>query len=295
MTEQIAPANGLELCYESIGDPDDPALLMVMGLGAQLVGWPDALCDGFAARGFRVVRFDNRDAGRSTHLHDARRPDVRAALEGDVSSAAYTLSDLAADTAGLLDALGIERAHVLGSSMGGMVAQMLAIEHPRRVASLTSLMSTTGSPSVGRATLEAEAILTQPPVRSREEYVERSVANSAITGSPGFELDEDGARHRAGLSFDRGYDPLGVARQLVAVLASPDRTAGLATVAVPTLVWHGDADPLIDVSGGRATADAVPGAELEIVAGMGHDLPVPIWAPLVERVTRLAARTASAG
>ncbi len=294
MTECFAGANGLALCYEELGEPEDPTLLLVMGLGAQLVAWPDALCDGFAARGFRVVRFDNRDAGRSTHLHDAPRPDVRAALRGDVSSAAYTLSDLAGDTAGLLDALQVERAHVLGASMGGMVAQVLAIEHPERVASLTSVMSTTGSRGVGGATSEALAVLTQPPVRSREEYVEQSIAGSRIIGSPGFEIDEDAARQRVGLAFDRGYDPLGVGRQLVAVLASPDRTTGLAGVAVPTLVWHGDADPLIDVSGGRATAAAVPDAELEVVEGMGHDLPVQIWGPLVERVTRLAARAASA-
>lgn len=295
MTERVVRANGLELCSETFGDLKNPTLLLIMGLGAQLVGWPDALCEGFAARGFHVVRFDNRDAGRSSHLHDASRPDVRAAMSGDLSTASYTLADLAGDAAGLLDALEIEQAHVLGASMGGMVAQVLAIEHPERVASLTSMMATTGSRDVGHASAEALAILTQPPVRSREEYVERSIANSRIIGSPGFELDEEAARHRAALAFDRSYDPLAVARQLVAVFASPDRTPGLAGVRVPTLVWHGDSDSLIHVSGGHATAAAVPGAELEIVEGMGHDLPVQIWAPLVERVTRLAARAASAG
>jgi pimeloyl-ACP methyl ester carboxylesterase len=256
----------------------------------QMLGWPDELCSALAARRPHVFRFDNRDIGLSTHLDDAPQPDVMAALSGDSSSASYTLSDMADDTVGLLDALELDSAHIVGASMGGMIAQTIAIEHPNRVRSLTSIMSTTGDTTVGQATQEALGALLTEPATSRREAIDRTVSIFRIIGSPGFELDEADLRERAGLSYDRADDPLGVARQLVAIIASGDRTASLRSVHVPTLVIHGADDPLVDVSGGRATAEAVPNAELVIIDGMGHDLPRAIWPEITARIGDLVQR-----
>jgi pimeloyl-ACP methyl ester carboxylesterase len=291
-TSQIrhAAAGAVELAYETFGDPADPPVLLVMGLGTQMLAWPDGFCRLLADRGLFVIRFDNRDIGLSTHLHDAPPPDVMAAMTGDTSSASYTLSDMAADTVALLDALGLRSAHVVGLSMGGMIAQTVAIEHPERVLTLTSIMSTTGDPSVGGATQEALGALLAPPASTREEAQERAVAGYRIIGSPGYPLDEEALRERAGTSFDRAHDPAGVGRQLLAILASGDRTARLGEVGVPTLVIHGERDPLVDVSGGRATAAAIPGAELAVLEGMGHDLPRELWPELVDRIAAHAAK-----
>ena len=290
VTEGIQRAgvgDGIELAYERFGDPADPPLLLVMGLGTQMLGWHDEFCAGLAERGLFVVRFDNRDIGLSTHLHDAPAPDLAAAVTGDTSSASYTLSDMARDTAGLLDALSLERAHVVGASMGGMIAQTLAIEHPQRVSSLTSIMSTTGDPSVGGASEEALGVLLAPPANDRAEAIERSVAAFKVIGSPAYELDEAGLRERAGLSFDRAHDPAGVGRQLLAIIASGDRTARLREVRVPALVIHGSADPLVRPDGGRATAAAIPGAELVEFDGMGHDLPRALWPAITDRIVTM--------
>jgi pimeloyl-ACP methyl ester carboxylesterase len=291
-TPQIlrASAGTVELAYETFGDPADPPVLLVMGLGTQMLGWPDGFCELLADRGHFVVRFDNRDIGLSTHLHDAPAPDVMAAMTGDTSSASYTLSDMAADTVGLLDALGLRSVHLVGASMGGMIAQTMAIEHPDRVRTLTSIMSTTGEQSVGGASQEALGVLLAPPASTREEAQQRAVTTYRVIGSPGYPLDEDSLRERAGTSFDRGHDPAGVGRQLMAILASPDRTARLGEVRVPTLVLHGDGDLLVDVSGGHATAAAIPGAELAVVEGMGHDLPRELWPELVDRIAANVAR-----
>ena len=278
---------GVTLCYETFGDPADPALLLIMGLGTQMLGWHHEFCAGLAARGRFVVRFDNRDIGLSTHLHDAPAPDLAAAVTGDTSSASYTLSDMARDTAGLLDALSLERAHVVGASMGGMIAQTLAIEHPQRVSSLTSIMSTTGDPSVGGASEEALGVLLAPPANDRAEAIERSVAAFKVIGSPAYELDEAGLRERAGVSFDRAHDPAGVGRQLLAIIASGDRTARLREVRVPALVIHGSADPLVRPDGGRATAAAIAGAELVEFDGMGHDLPRALWPAMIDRIVAI--------
>ncbi|RBY83986.1 alpha/beta fold hydrolase [Blastococcus sp. TF02A-26] len=280
---QRTSVGDVEIAYESFGSPGDTPLLLVMGLATQMVGWPDGFCRALAERGHHVVRFDNRDIGLSTHLHDAGAPDVMSLFAG-AGTAPYTLGDMADDTAGLLDALGWESAHVVGASMGGMIAQSLTIRHPQRVRSLTSIMSTTGDRAVGSPADVALGVLLAPAARDRDEALQRAVDTYRVIGSPGFEFDEAALRERAGLSFDRAYDPAGVARQLAAILTTDDRTPHLGEITVPTLVVHGAQDTLVDVSGGRATAAAIPGAELWVVEGMGHDLPQELWPELVDRI-----------
>jgi pimeloyl-ACP methyl ester carboxylesterase len=291
--ESIASTNGVEIAYETFGDPDDPTILLVMGLGVQMLGWDEELCRMLTARGFQVVRFDNRDVGHSTKIEGGPRPDVMAALAGDASSASYRLDDMAADCAGLLDELGVAAAHVVGASQGGMIAQTLAIGRPDRVLSLTSIMSTTGDPSVGQPHPEAiPALLTRPP-EGREGFLDFIVGAWRVIGSPGFEVDEQALRARAGASYDRGIYPDGTGRQLLAILASGDRTEALRELDVPAMVIHGIEDPLIDVSGGKATAAAIPGARLELIEGMGHDIPPALWPRLVDLIIENAERAAA--
>lgn len=287
-------AGGIRIAYETSGDPADPPVLLVMGLGAQLLAWREGFCAALVDRGHFVIRYDNRDIGLSTHLDGAPRPDFPALLAGDRSSAAYDLSDMADDAVALLDHLGLPAAHVVGASLGGMIAQTLVLDHPERVRSLTSIMSTTGDRGVGQASEAAMAALLAPPATSREEAVERSVVSSRVLGSPGYPADPDEVRRHAGEAWDRDHDPAGVGRQLAAIYASGDRTARLARVAVPTLVLHGADDPLIDVSGGRATAAAVPGAELVVLAGMGHDLPTALWPEVADAIAALVRRAEAA-
>lgn len=277
MDESTVRANGIDIAYETFGRIEDPPLVLVMGLGVQMLGWDERFCEGLADRGHHVVRFDNRDVGRSTHLHDAPRPNVLANYFGDHSSASYTLDDMADDTAGLVVALGLDSAHLVGVSLGGMIAQMVAVRHPERVRSLTSIMSTTGAADVGQASDAARAVLLMPPAAGREAAIERSVAVSRVTRSPGFAFDEDALRSRAGRSWDRDHDPLGAGRQLVAILASGDRTQAIEGIRAPSVVVHGRSDPLIAHSGGEATAKAIPSAELDLIDGMGHDLPAGVW------------------
>jgi len=288
----VGPAR-LDIAYERFGDPDRPPVLLLMGLGTQMLGWPDGFCEALTGRGVHVIRADNRDIGLSSHLTDAPAPDLAAILRGDTASASYTLSDMAGDTAGLLRSLGLDSAHLVGASMGGMIAQTVAIEHPLRVRSLTSIMSTTGDPSVGQSTREAMAALLSPPAATRAEAIDRTVSILRVIGSPGFELDEADVRWRTGVAFDRGHDPAGVARQLAAVAASGDRTAALRSVSVPTLVLHGADDPLVNVSGGRATAQAIPGAELVEFTGMGHHLSRELWGEIARRIGEHVARAES--
>jgi len=282
--------NGLRLCYETLGDPADPALLLVMGLGAQLIDWPDELCEQLAGRGFHVIRFDNRDAGLSQSRPEWGLPDLAAIRSGDRATVPYLLTDLAADVAGLLDGLGVPRAHVVGASMGGMIAQQFAIDHPERVASLCSIMSTTGERSVGRPTPAAAAVLARPPAEDRAAAVAASIAWAGIVGSPAFPAPADELRRRAEAKYDRRYHPAGTLRQYAAIMASPDRTAALREVTAPTLVIHGADDPLITVGGGEATAAAVPGAELVILDGMGHDLPRQLWPRIIAAIVKNAER-----
>jgi pimeloyl-ACP methyl ester carboxylesterase len=288
--ELIAPVNGIELAYEAFGDSSDPTVLLAMGLGVQMLGWNEELCELLAGRGFRAVRFDNRDVGRSTKIEGGRRPDLMAAAMGDASSASYTLDEMADDCAGLLDHLGVEAAHLVGASQGGMIAQTLAIRHPGRVLSLVSIMSSTGDRAVGQPHPEALPTLLSSAPADRDGYAESAVQVFRVIGSPGFEADEERLRELARASFDRGYHPEGTARQLLAILASGDRTEALRQLDVPTVVIHGTDDKLIDVSGGRATAAAIPGARLELIEGMGHDLPAQLWPRIVAHLSANARR-----
>jgi pimeloyl-ACP methyl ester carboxylesterase len=284
MTEEFCDVGrGIELCYERFGDPDDPPMLLVMGLSTQMIAWHDDFCGQLAERGFHVTRFDNRDVGRSTHM-DFRPPTTRQLITRRFSDRQYHLSDMADDAAGLLRNLDLAPAHVVGASMGGMIAQTLAGMHPELVRSLTSIMSTTGSRRSGRPAPSVYKYLLRPPPRDREAYIERSAEIFGVVGSPGFEQDLDYVRDRAGRSYDRGHSLAGGGRQLGAILASGDRTRRLREIRVPTLVLHGTRDRLVNVSGGRATARAIPGAKLRLIEGMGHDLPRGAWPQLIDAI-----------
>jgi pimeloyl-ACP methyl ester carboxylesterase len=292
-----APSNGIEIEYETFGDAGDPPLLLVMGLGAQLVSWDVELCESLVDRGFYVIRFDNRDVGLSTKVPVDENLDVMAemlkALAGEAPAAPYLLADMAADTVGLLDHLGIDRVHLVGASMGGMIVQQVAVDHPERLLSLTSIMSTTGDPDVGQPKPEVLPVLLDPAPAERDAYIAHSVEGSRTIGSPEH-FDEDRAALKAGQSFDRCYYPRGTANQLMAILASGSRTEGLRKLDVNTLVIHGDVDPLVTVSGGERTAEVIPGAELMILEGMGHDVPVFYWPQVIEAITGLASRSTAA-
>jgi pimeloyl-ACP methyl ester carboxylesterase len=261
-----------------------------MGLGAQLITWPQGFVDGLCDMGYFVIRFDNRDSGLSTKFEGL--PEITALFGGDTTSAPYRIEDMADDAAGLLKELGLAKAHVVGASLGGMITQALAIRHPELFLSACSIMSTTGDRTVGAPTSEAIAALLRPIATSREEAIEASVAGSKVIGSPAFPVDEQVLRTRAAAAYDRSYCPEGTARQLAAILASPDRTEGLHGVELPFLVLHGEDDPLVTLSGGQATAEAVPGAKLVTYPGMGHDLPEILWGEITEAIaanTGLAA------
>jgi pimeloyl-ACP methyl ester carboxylesterase len=288
-----AHANGVEIEYETVGDPAGRPLLLVQGLGAQLTSVEDGLCETLAARGFLVVRYDNRDAGLSTWFDHARPVNLAAVWGGDHSSLAYTLEDMADDAVGVLDAAGVRAAHVAGISLGGMIAQLLAARHPGRVRSLVSIMSTTGNKAVGQPTGDAASVLMSPMPGDREEFAERAVANArAISAGTAFPFDEAAVRRGAARAYDRAHHPKGTGRQLAAILAAGDRTATLGGIRVPTLVVHGDEDQVIGVSGGRATAAAIPGARLLVVPGLGHELPPGLWPTLADALAENADREA---
>jgi pimeloyl-ACP methyl ester carboxylesterase len=288
MAEQFVDAGrGITLCYETFGEESDPPLLLIMGLGMQMLGWPDDFCRQLAERGFYVVRFDNRDAGRSTHIK-GRPPSVGQLVRRRIDPVLYTLSDMAEDAVVLLRELGLEPAHVVGASMGGMIAQTLAAEHPAAVRSLVSIMSNTGSRWSGQPSLAIYRYFLSAAPADREGYIERTVKVFTAIGSRG--LPQDTERHRdiAGRSWDRGFDPAASGRQLGAIIASGNRTKRLRSIAAPTLVIHGSKDPMVSRSGGRATTRAIPGAKMLTIQGMGHDLPEAAWPQLLDAITQHA-------
>lgn len=273
-------ANGIDIEYETFGPPTGDPLLLVMGFSRQLVAWPERLCEMLAGRGFFVIRYDNRDVGLSSMMRgDLARP--------------YTVDDMADDAAGLLQALGITSAHIVGASMGGMIAQSLAIRRPDMVRTLVSIMSSTGDPSLTRSDPAVLRLIALPPPADREAAMQRAVTIATAIGSRGM-VDEARVREVAALSWDRNPSHDGIERQRLAIATSSDRTPALRLLSVPALVIHGEADPLVSVDAGRATAAAIPGAQLLCIPGMGHDLPEPLWSQVVDAITQNARRLAEA-
>jgi pimeloyl-ACP methyl ester carboxylesterase len=293
-----ARANGIEIEYESFGSEAGRPLLLIMGLGAQSILWDEGFCRGLAARGHFVVRYDNRDVGLSTRFDGVRVPGMAELLRQSAAeirpSVPYTLDDMADDAAGLIDALGVESAHVCGASMGGMIAQTVAIRHGRRVRSLVSIMSSTGNPSLPPATPEAMAVLLTAPPRDRAGSIEAAVRAARVIGSPGFPFDEARVRERAGRLYDRGFYPQGIARHFAAIIATGSRVEKLREVSAPTLVIHGAADPLVPLEAGRDTARSIPGAELLVIEGMGHELPEGAWPRLLDAISEHTAKAEAA-
>jgi pimeloyl-ACP methyl ester carboxylesterase len=290
MDERFADVGDLRLCYGTFGDEGDPPLLLIMGLGTQMIAWHEDFCGELAGRGFHVIRFDNRDVGRSTHFEDAPPPRPSELLRRQIRRPAYTLNDMAQDAAGLLDALGHRSAHVVGASMGGMIAQTLAARHPARVRSLVSIMSTTGNRWKGQPAVRIYPYLLARPPRTKEEAIQRITRLFRVVGSPDFERDEEELRAMAAQAWDRDPSRTGTARQLAAIIASGDRTPDVRRITAPTLVVHGTRDRMVRPSGGRATARAIPGAQLMLIRGMGHDLPRAVWPRLAGAIAEHAAR-----
>jgi pimeloyl-ACP methyl ester carboxylesterase len=296
---RIARANGIDICYEIFGDASAEPIVLIMGLGAQMIEWQEDFCWQLAARGFRVIRFDNRDIGKSSQLSGGKRLTPLELLKLRFLkiplAAPYKIRDMAEDAVGLLDALGIKSAHVVGLSMGGMIAQEIAISFPQRVHSLTSIMSTTGNPKIPPPTREATAVLMAPPPATREEYLVRFAQTWKVLRVGSFPQDEALDRARAERTFERGLNPAGVGRQLRAILASGSRKERLHAVKAPTLVIHGTVDPLVHPMGGKDTAASIPGAKLLMIEGMGHALPIPMWPQVIEAIDKHAhAATAKA-
>jgi pimeloyl-ACP methyl ester carboxylesterase len=286
----LASANGIEIFYDDVGDPNAPALLLIMGLGTQMIGWPEAFCGRLADRGFRVIRFDNRDIGLTTKIENAPKVDIPAAflraLAGLPVPAPYNLDDMAKDAIGLMDALGVARAHLVGASMGGMIAQIMAAKYGDRTRSLVSIMSTSGDPKLPQAKPAVAAMLTatRPPGSDREASIQYGMNVYRVIGSPGCPTPEPELRAKVERAFDRSYNPVGVGRQMLAILASGSRVDLLKTIRAPTLVLHGGDDPLVPVEGGRDTARLTPGATLKIIPGWGHDIPTALIPTLVEAI-----------
>ena len=294
---QIARANGIDICYEIFGDPKAQPMLLIMGLGAQMVLWDDDFCEQLAARSFRVIRFDNRDIGQSSKLSGGTRLSPLELLKLRFLkipvAAPYKLTDMARDTTGLMDVLGIRSAHLVGASMGGMIAQEIAISDAERVRSLTSIMSTTGNPKVPPPTREAAALLMAPPPATKEEYLVRFAQTWKLLRVGSFPEDEARDRDRAERIYARGLNPAGVGRQLRAILASGNRKERLRQVKAPTLVIHGTVDPLVRPEGGKDTAASIPGAKLLMIEGMGHAIPVPMWPRIIDAIATHAKGAAA--
>jgi pimeloyl-ACP methyl ester carboxylesterase len=284
-----ARANGIEIEYESFGDRGTRPLLLIMGLGGQLLLWEKEFCSELVERGHFVIRYDNRDVGLSTKLEHAGEPNIlevmQAAAARQPVETAYTLDEMAEDAVAVLDALELDSAHVVGASMGGMIAQTLVLRHPDRVRSLTSVMSTTGNPDLTLPNPEALAALMQPRVQEREGAIEQAVSLQRMIGGTGFPFDVERTRRLVAQSHDRSFYPVGISRQIAAIMASGNRAPALASVEAPTLVVHGDADPLIPLEGGRDTARAIPGAELLVIEGLGHELPPQVWPRIIDAIS----------
>jgi pimeloyl-ACP methyl ester carboxylesterase len=287
-------ANGIEIEYDTIGNPASPALLLIMGLGGQLIHWDRDFCRQLADKGLFVIRYDNRDTGLSTKFEAAGVPDmsaiIQALMQGQSIDTPYSVNDMADDAAGLLDALDIKKAHICGCSMGGMIAQSFAIRYPQRVLSLISIYSTTGNPALPPPQAEGMEALMTPPPTERQAYIEYNVKTMKALAGSGFAFDEQFIRSISARAFDRAFYPQGVARQMAAVMVQENRKAALASVTVPTLVIHGTADPLLPPEHGRDTADAIPGAQLKLIEGMGHDLP-ETKGPWLQIIDAIAAHT----
>ena len=290
--ERLAPVNGIEIAYQEMGDADGEPLLLIMGLATQMLAWDERFCAMLAERGFRVVRFDNRDIGHSTKIDAAGLPSQADILLGRRRTAPYLLRDMAADATGLMDRLGIESAHLVGASMGGMIAQTVAIRHPERVRTLVSMMSSTGNRWLGLPTWKAFGTLFARRGEGREAAIEQTVRTFRTIGSPGYPMDEQRIRELSAASYDRSHSRAGIARQLHAVIASGDRTAALERLRLPATVLHGDSDPLIRPRAGRATARAIRDARLRLFEGMGHDLPPALWPEFVDEIAATAQRFA---
>jgi pimeloyl-ACP methyl ester carboxylesterase len=289
MAESFARVGDLDICYETFGDPGDPAMLLIMGLGTQMVAYHDEFCAQLADRGFYVIRHDNRDIGRSTHLDAAPVPSFVQLIKRDRRSP-YTLADMAGDSVGVLDALGIEQAHIVGTSMGGMIAQTIAIRYPERTLSLVSIMSNTGDFFNGQPALTMYAVLLKPSPRERDGFIEHAVEMFSKIGGTGFPPEVEDLREIASLSYDRGHDARGSQRQLWAIVADRDRAPELRKLTAPATVIHGAQDKLVRPSGGRATARAIPGARLVEIPGMGHGLPRGAWPAIIGAIADTAAR-----
>ena len=292
--ERFAKVGELTICYQTFGRPSDPPLLLIAGLGAQMIVYEDDFCDALAERGLWVVRYDNRDVGKSSQIDWRPAIDAGAAVaerkKGDRIAAPYLLKDMAADAVGLMDALGVARAHVVGASMGGMIAQEIAIHWPERVRSLTSISSTTGDPRLPPPTPAVMNVFTKPPPKTVEEYVEANVAAWLIFRGPGYPEDEKRDRERAIRAARRGFNPEGGQRQLLAVYASGSRKKTLPSVKAPTLVIHGADDPLMLVAAGEDTAATIPGAKLVVLPRMGHALPLAVWPRVLDEIIEMVKR-----
>ncbi len=285
--------NGIRIEYDTFGEQRHRPLLLIMGLGAQMTRWPELFCQGLAEQGHYVIRFDNRDVGLSERFEAAGPPDIAAitaaVMAGRDPEVPYTLEDMANDSAGLLDALSLDAAHICGASLGGMIAQTLAIAHPNRVLSLTSIMSSTGNRNLPPPKPEAMAALMSPPAQDRDSSIARTESIAKIIGSPAYPADPAELRERAAADFDRSFYPVGVARQMAAASVQADRRAALAKVQAPALVIHGNEDPLVPVTGGIDTHEALRRSTLWTVDGMGHDLPKPLWPSIIERISALTS------
>jgi proline iminopeptidase len=290
----------LHIEYESLGDPSHPAIVLIMGLGMQLMAWPDSFCQALVVRGYRVVRFDNRDCGLSGRAPGKKRANLLLAMAASALGlpvrTPYTLEDMAGDTVGLMEKLGIAQAHIVGASMGGMIAQVLAAKFPQRVLSLTSIMSTSGNRKVSKPSKPARKVLLARPAdpKDPESVIEHLVEMFGVIGSPGYPSTREELRQRIGRSVRRAYEPAGTARQLLAIIASGDRRKLLRTISAPTLVIHGAADPLVPIAAGRETAQNIPGASLLVIDGMGHDFPEALMPRLAQAIADHCERSAAA-